>query len=77
MNNMLLHQMYCLLTHKCVHERMIKHKELIILPTNDVVQLTLSTFVVNVLSQEINEANTIHPNDGYNVQKRNGNIVFI
>jgi hypothetical protein len=56
---------------------MIKHKELIILPTNDVVQLTLSTFVVNVLSQEINEANTIHPNDGYNVQKRNGNIVFI
>jgi hypothetical protein len=32
---------------------------------------------VNVPSQEIDEANTIHPNDGWNVQRKNGNKNFI
>lgn len=44
-------------------------------PTNNVVvQLELSIFIVNVPSKEIDEANTIHPNDGWSVQRRNGNI---
>ncbi len=47
-------------------------------PTNNVVvQLALSIFVVNMLSKEIDEANTIHPNDGWSVQRKNGNIQLL
>ncbi len=47
--------------------------------SNDVVQLTLFIFVWDfiVSSHQINDSNSIEANDGWDVWKRNDNIIFI